>query len=81
MLPIYIFCVLGFRAVATAKDGTKCLAMEYGGEQSLNDMIEKRREEGLKAFPAANIEKVALHVALGLQVNNSDCCCQLLKRP
>uniref|UniRef100_A0A8C6UPD4 PDZ binding kinase n=1 Tax=Neogobius melanostomus TaxID=47308 RepID=A0A8C6UPD4_9GOBI len=59
--------IVGFRAVATAKDGSKCLAMEYGGEQSLNDMIEKRREEGLKAFPAANIEKVALHVARGLQ--------------
>lgn len=59
--------IVGFRAVATAKDGSKCLAMEYGGEQSLNDMIEKRREDGLKAFPAANIEKVALHVARGLQ--------------
>lgn len=43
--------------------------MEYGGEQSLNDLIEKRREDGLNAFPAANIEKVALHVARGLQVN------------
>lgn len=42
--------------------------MEYGGEKSLNDLIEKRREDGLKAFPAANIEKVALHVARGLQV-------------
>lgn len=59
--------IVGFRAVATAKDGSKCLAMEYGGEQSLNDLIEKRREEGLKAFPVANIEKVALHVARGLQ--------------
>ncbi|XP_072299968.1 lymphokine-activated killer T-cell-originated protein kinase homolog [Eucyclogobius newberryi] len=59
--------IVGFRAVAKAKDGSKCLAMEYGGEQSLNDMIEKRREEGLKAFPAAIIEKVALHVARGLQ--------------
>lgn len=58
----------GFRAFTLAKDGSKCLAMEYGGEQSLNDMIEKRREDGLKAFPAANIEKVALHVARGLQV-------------
>lgn len=45
--------------------------MEYGGEQSLNDLIEKRREDGLKAFPAANIEKVALHVARGLQVNDT----------
>ncbi|GLD49747.1 lymphokine-activated killer T-cell-originated protein kinase [Lates japonicus] len=59
--------IVGFRAFATAKDGSKCLAMEYGGEQSLNDLIEKRREDGLKAFPAANIEKVALHVARGLQ--------------
>lgn len=60
---------VGFRAFTTAKDGSKCLAMEYGGEQSLNDLIEKRREDGLKAFPAANIEKVALHVARGLQVH------------
>ncbi|KAJ0061308.1 hypothetical protein NL108_014836, partial [Boleophthalmus pectinirostris] len=59
--------IVGFRAVATAKDGSKCLAMEYGGEQSLNDLIETRREEGLKAFPAVNIEKVALHVARGLE--------------
>lgn len=59
----------GFRAFTTAKDGSKCLAMEYGGEQSLNDLIEKRREDGLKAFPATIIEKVALHVARGLQVN------------
>lgn len=42
--------------------------MEYGGEQSLNDLIEKRKEDGLQAFPAANIEKVALHIARGLQV-------------
>lgn len=54
--------------MATAADGSECLAMEYGGEQSLNDLIEKRKEQGLKAFPAANIEKVALHVARGLQV-------------
>lgn len=60
----------GFRAFTTAKDGSKCLAMEYGGEQSLNDLIEKRREDGLKAFPAANIEKVALHVVRGLQVHH-----------
>ncbi|XP_068432981.1 lymphokine-activated killer T-cell-originated protein kinase homolog isoform X2 [Clinocottus analis] len=59
--------IVGFRAFAVAKDGSKCLAMEYGGEQSLNDLIEKRKEDGLNAFPAANIEKVALHVARGLQ--------------
>ncbi|XP_067338742.1 lymphokine-activated killer T-cell-originated protein kinase homolog isoform X1 [Channa argus] len=59
--------IVGFRAFATAKDGSKCLAMEYGGEQSLNDLIEKRKGDGLKAFPAANVEKVALHVARGLQ--------------
>ncbi|XP_034018434.1 lymphokine-activated killer T-cell-originated protein kinase homolog [Thalassophryne amazonica] len=59
--------IVGFRAFTLAKDGSKCLAMEYGGEQSLNDLIEKRRMAGLKAFPAAVIEKVALHVARGLQ--------------
>ena len=62
--------IVGFRAFTTAKDGSKCLAMEYGGEQSLNDLIERRREEGLKAFPAATIDKVALHVARGLQVTS-----------
>lgn len=65
-------CILlftaGFRAFTTANDGSKCLAMEYGGERSLNDLIEQRREDGLSAFPAATIEKVALHVAWGLQV-------------
>ncbi|KAG7460961.1 hypothetical protein MATL_G00204470 [Megalops atlanticus] len=59
--------IVGFRAFTTAKDGSKCLAMEYGGEQSLNDLIERRREEGQAAFPAKTIEKVALHVARGLQ--------------
>ncbi|XP_069028478.1 LOW QUALITY PROTEIN: lymphokine-activated killer T-cell-originated protein kinase homolog [Embiotoca jacksoni] len=59
--------IVGFRAFATAKDGSKCLAMEYGGERSLNDLIEKRKEDGLSAFPAADVEKVALHVARGLK--------------
>ncbi|XP_017293641.1 lymphokine-activated killer T-cell-originated protein kinase homolog [Kryptolebias marmoratus] len=59
--------IVGFRAFATAKDGSKCLAMEYGGEQSLNDLIEKRKEDGLKAFPAAAVEKVALLLARGLK--------------
>lgn len=44
--------------------------MEYGGEKSLNDLIEKRKEDGLEAFPTADIEKVALHVARGLQVHD-----------
>lgn len=48
--------------------------MEYGGEQSLNDLIEKRREDGLQAFPVATIEKVALHVARGLQVYMLNIC-------
>ncbi|XP_046878023.1 lymphokine-activated killer T-cell-originated protein kinase homolog isoform X2 [Hypomesus transpacificus] len=59
--------IVGFRAFTTATDGSKCLAMEYGGEQSLNDLIERRKEEGLQAFPVCDIEKVALHVARGLQ--------------
>ncbi|XP_030626912.1 lymphokine-activated killer T-cell-originated protein kinase homolog isoform X2 [Chanos chanos] len=59
--------VVGFRAFTTSKDGSKCLAMEYGGEQSLNDLIEKRRESGLQAFPVDVVENVALHVARGLK--------------
>ncbi|KAF7662626.1 hypothetical protein LDENG_00229160 [Lucifuga dentata] len=59
--------IVGFRAFTTASDGSKCLAMEYGGEQSLNDLIEKRKEDGLQAFPSDVIEKVALHLARGLQ--------------
>ncbi|XP_076612660.1 lymphokine-activated killer T-cell-originated protein kinase homolog [Chaetodon auriga] len=59
--------IVGFRAFTRAHDGSQCLAMEYGGEQSLNDLIERRREAGLKAFPADSIQKVALHVARGLQ--------------
>ena len=66
--PLVVCSLSGFRAFTTAKDGTNCLAMEYGGEQSLNDLIEKRKEEGLQAFPAATIEQVALHLARGLQV-------------
>ncbi|XP_015199323.2 lymphokine-activated killer T-cell-originated protein kinase homolog [Lepisosteus oculatus] len=59
--------IVGFRAFTIAPDGSKCLAMEYGGEQSLNDLTEQRREEGKRAFPASVIEKVALHVARGLK--------------
>ncbi|CAJ1078006.1 lymphokine-activated killer T-cell-originated protein kinase homolog [Xyrichtys novacula] len=59
--------IVGFRAFTKAKDGSECLAMEYGGEQSLNDLIERRRKDGVKPFPVAIIEKVALHVARGLQ--------------
>ncbi|XP_056150992.1 lymphokine-activated killer T-cell-originated protein kinase homolog [Lampris incognitus] len=59
--------IVGFRAFTKATDGSNCLAMEYGGEQSLNDLIEKRRENGLKAFPPAVVETVALHMARGLQ--------------
>ncbi|XP_066560670.1 lymphokine-activated killer T-cell-originated protein kinase homolog isoform X2 [Amia ocellicauda] len=59
--------IVGFRAFTTAADGSKCLAMEYGGEQSLNDLIEKRREEGETAFPASTIEQVALNMARGLK--------------
>lgn len=45
-----------------------CLAMEYGGEKSLNDLIEERSAERLGPFPAAMIFKVALSMARGLKV-------------
>ncbi|XP_067840845.1 lymphokine-activated killer T-cell-originated protein kinase homolog [Heptranchias perlo] len=59
--------IVGYRAFTKANDGTPCLAMEFGGEKSLNDLIEERSENGKAPFPATIILKVALHVAYGLK--------------
>ncbi|NXH31943.1 TOPK kinase, partial [Myiagra hebetior] len=59
--------IVGYRALTEAPDGSLCLAMEFGGEKSLHDLIEERREQGLGAFPASTILQVALSVARGLQ--------------
>ncbi|XP_030920879.1 lymphokine-activated killer T-cell-originated protein kinase [Geospiza fortis] len=59
--------IVGYRALTKAPDGSLCLAMEFGGEKSLNDLIEERREQGLGMFPAATILHVALSMARGLQ--------------
>ncbi|XP_069744381.1 lymphokine-activated killer T-cell-originated protein kinase homolog isoform X2 [Narcine bancroftii] len=59
--------IVGYRAFTKANDGTLCLAMEFGGEKSLNDLIEERNENGKAPFPASTILKVALHVAYGLK--------------
>ncbi|XP_078397435.1 lymphokine-activated killer T-cell-originated protein kinase homolog [Cetorhinus maximus] len=59
--------IVGYRAFAKSNDGTPCLAMEFGGEKSLNDLIEERNENGKGPFPASTILKVALHVANGLK--------------
>lgn len=58
----------GYRAFAEASDGSMCLAMEYGGEKSLNDLIEERNDKNLGPFPAATILQVALNMARGLKV-------------
>lgn len=42
--------------------------MEYGGEKSLNDLIEERNKDSQDPFPAAIILKVALNMARGLKV-------------
>lgn len=42
--------------------------MEYGGEKSLNDLIEERYKASRDPFPAAIILKVALNMARGLKV-------------
>ena len=42
--------------------------MEYGGEKSLNDLIEERNKDSQDPFPAAIILKVALNMAKGLKV-------------
>ncbi|XP_074066112.1 lymphokine-activated killer T-cell-originated protein kinase [Macrotis lagotis] len=59
--------IVGYRAYAQALDGSMCLAMEYGGENSLNDLIEERATNCHSPFPAATILKVALHMARGLK--------------
>ncbi|XP_036898122.1 lymphokine-activated killer T-cell-originated protein kinase [Sturnira hondurensis] len=59
--------IIGYRAFTEASDGSLCLAMEYGGEKSLNDLIEERSKDGRGPFPAAIILKVALNMARGLK--------------
>ncbi|KAM6150027.1 lymphokine-activated killer T-cell-originated protein kinase [Erethizon dorsatum] len=59
--------IVGYRAFTEASDGSMCLAMEYGGEKSLNDLIEERYKHSQGPFPAAIILKVALNMAKGLK--------------
>lgn len=59
--------IVGYRAFTEASDGSLCLAMEYGGEKSLNDLIEERNKDSGSPFPAAVILRVALHMARGLK--------------
>uniref|UniRef100_A0A096NXR5 PDZ binding kinase n=1 Tax=Papio anubis TaxID=9555 RepID=A0A096NXR5_PAPAN len=59
--------IVGYRAFTEASDGSLCLAMEYGGEKSLNDLIEERYKASRDPFPAAIILKVALNMARGLK--------------
>ncbi|XP_045103635.1 lymphokine-activated killer T-cell-originated protein kinase homolog isoform X2 [Portunus trituberculatus] len=59
--------IIGFRSYTVQKDGSPCLAME-SGDQSLENLIERRREEaGLDPFPSIQILKVARDMACGLQ--------------
>ncbi|NXL93013.1 TOPK kinase, partial [Alectura lathami] len=62
----------GYRAFTEATDGSMCLAMEYGGEKSLSDLIEERSAAHLGPFPAATILKVALSMARGLKYLHND---------
>lgn len=59
--------IVGYRAFTKSKDGSLCLAMEYGGNKSLYDLIEERSENYLGPFPADVILKVALCMARGLK--------------
>ncbi|XP_053564882.1 lymphokine-activated killer T-cell-originated protein kinase [Bombina bombina] len=59
--------IVGYRAFTKSKDGNMCLAMEFGGDKSLNDIIEEKNERGECPFPASTILKVALHMARGLK--------------
>ncbi|XP_065538034.1 lymphokine-activated killer T-cell-originated protein kinase [Lathamus discolor] len=64
--------IVGYRAFTEANDGSMCLAMEYGGEKSLCDLIEERSAKRLGPFPAATIFKVALSMARGLKYLHND---------
>ncbi|XP_069830079.1 lymphokine-activated killer T-cell-originated protein kinase [Dendropsophus ebraccatus] len=64
--------IIGYRGIAKTTDGSLCLAMEYGGEKSLNDLIEERSEKSLGPFPADIILKVALNMAQGLKYLHND---------
>ncbi|KAM4041863.1 lymphokine-activated killer T-cell-originated protein kinase-like isoform 2-T2 [Anomaloglossus baeobatrachus] len=64
--------IVGYRGLTKTKDGSLCLAMEYGGEKSLNDLIEERSEKKLGPFPAHTILKVALSMARGLKYLHND---------
>lgn len=79
----FFFSSTGYRAFTKSKDGSLCLAMEFGGDKSLNDLIESRNEEGLGPFPAAVILKVALHMARGLKVRLDTPCivCFTIPKP
>ncbi|XP_044867970.1 lymphokine-activated killer T-cell-originated protein kinase isoform X3 [Mauremys mutica] len=64
--------IVGYRAFTQANDGSMCLAMEYGGEKSLNDLIEERNTKYQGPFPAATILNVALNMARGLKYLHND---------
>ncbi|TFK01558.1 scaffold attachment factor B2 [Platysternon megacephalum] len=64
--------IVGYRAFTQANDGSMCLAMEYGGEKSLNDLIEERNTKHQGPFSAATILKVALNMARGLKYLHND---------
>ncbi|XP_061206185.1 lymphokine-activated killer T-cell-originated protein kinase [Neopsephotus bourkii] len=64
--------IVGYRAFTEANDGSMCLAMEYGGEKSLCDLIEERSAKRLGPFPAATVFKVALSMARGLKYLHND---------
>ncbi|KAK5644755.1 hypothetical protein RI129_006055 [Pyrocoelia pectoralis] len=57
--------IVGFRGLIKNIKNENCLAME-NCTVSLGDMIEKRRENELSAFPAKNIMKVAVDIAEAL---------------
>lgn len=57
--------IVGFRAFAKTNLGQECLAMETC-TISLADLIEKRNEDGLLAFPEKNIMRMGQHISKAL---------------
>ncbi|KAF7478500.1 Hypothetical predicted protein [Marmota monax] len=64
--------IVGYHAFTEASDGSLCLAMEYGGEKSVNDLIEEQNKDSQDAFPAAVILKVALNMDENMTVTDPE---------
>lgn len=65
--------IVGYCAFTEASDGSLCLAMEYRGGKSLNDLMGEQNEDSRGLFPVAIMLKVALNIPKGLKYTKKNC--------